>query len=288
MSWFDSLKSTLSNSLQEVQTSLEEVKTAMPKSSDELLTALTLTTPELTAQRAALDQEERRKEALRDSLASLLPWETRQEEQEVLVEECYNAIMALSTTSETFKVDVAAEDNFPDLLKEFDLDAHVGLIQRLLQEDNNLKEMQSQFLCGGEKEKRFWRNYFYNCAKARTNLGLSLEEIWTSEDSVSNSKQGTIGAATDTVGENGDTNKNKGNGGAAAAAGAAGGKTKTGPLETAVAKTTLSSTMEPDSSSTMEDEAKSDSNSPGKDFEMVDDQEDLDDLAAEIAKELED
>jgi len=46
--------------------------------------------------------EEQRKEEVRDYLSELLPWETRDEEREILVEECREAILALSSRESTF------------------------------------------------------------------------------------------------------------------------------------------------------------------------------------------
>lgn len=271
MTWFSKITAIASEIQSEMASSVENIKTAMPKSSDELLTALTLTTPELTAQRSAMDKEERRKEAVRDALASIFPWETELEENEVLVEECYNAIMALSTTNKTFKEDVEPRDSFPVLLRDFDLDAHVGLIQRLIAEDNNLKEMQSQFLCGGEKEKRFWKNYFYNCAIARETVGLSLDEIWDRKlddetvDTGVESSEGVTLEKTNSVGSSSDPKPVE--------------NTKT-PAKVADIPEALQKVKA--------DESSSDSGSPGRDFEMVEEEkEDLDDLAAQIARELE-
>jgi hypothetical protein len=125
-----------------------------------------------------IDQEERRKEEVKDSLAGMLPWETRDAEREILVDECKEAILALSKKDETFlgpykmpplprtsdqKEEDEDEENekeeagpseeslenlaklepLPPLLANFDLDAHVGLIQRLLKIDKSLVEKQS-------------------------------------------------------------------------------------------------------------------------------------------------
>ena len=67
----------------------------------------------------------------------------------------------------------------PALLEEFDLDAHVGLIERVMKEDPKLVAMQANFSGGGLREKIFWRNYFFHCAFARYEAGLSLDEIWS-------------------------------------------------------------------------------------------------------------
>jgi len=173
----------------------EKVQNALPKIDPELLGKLTLTTPELTAERQRIDQEERQKEAIRDALSGLLPWETRDPERDILVDECRDAILKLSHDKSTFfgpypmpsrKVNVGDDDRkgqddreseadgseirddghhesnhhhnspsaealeklaklepLPALLRDFNLNAHVGLITRLLKEDPNLVAMQS-------------------------------------------------------------------------------------------------------------------------------------------------
>ena len=104
----------------------------------------------------------------------MLPWETRDSDREILVEECKEAILALSQSDSTFlgpyqmpalpKTSDEEEEEeqeelvpspesleklsklepLPPLLAEFDLDSHVGLIQRLLKEDEKLVEQQSK------------------------------------------------------------------------------------------------------------------------------------------------
>jgi hypothetical protein len=151
----------------------DKVQQAIPKIDSEMLEKLTLTTPELTAERQRIDEEEKRKEQVRDSLAGLLPWETRDPERDILVEECRDAMLQLSQTRESFfgpypmpkrHADKEEEEEepgkdkpsadsleklaklepLPALLQEFDLDAHVGLINRLLKEDKKLEVMQSE------------------------------------------------------------------------------------------------------------------------------------------------
>ena len=124
---------------------------------NDIFNTLTFQTPELAAEQALINDEEGRKEAVKDALASLLPWDTRNEEHEILVAECHEEILALSVKKDTFdkpfgKDELEAEakalqdlEDFPKLLRSFDLDAHVGLVQRLFEEDPNLVEMHSQF-----------------------------------------------------------------------------------------------------------------------------------------------
>lgn len=70
----------------------------------------------------------------------------------------------------------------PQLLEDFDLEVHVGLIQSVMKEDPELVEMQAYFSGGGARERTFWRNYFFHCAFVRYKTGLSLDEIWSYSD----------------------------------------------------------------------------------------------------------
>ena len=184
-----------------------------------MLQKLTLSSPELMAERQQLDEQEKRKEQVRDQLAGLLPWETRDPERDILVEECKEAILQLSAKSETFfgpfampnsNEDTGAEGEdatpngtrnvtttlppsaeslerlsklqpLPKLLSDFDLDAHVGLIQRVLEVDPALVHAQSQWSGGGAREILFWKNYFFHCAFSRYEAGLSVDEVWSKE-----------------------------------------------------------------------------------------------------------
>jgi hypothetical protein len=166
----------------------DQVQSALPKfdpatvggGASSLLQSLTLTTPELTAERERIDAEEKRKEQIRNALSGMLPWQTRDTERDILVEECKDAILSLSKNKETFfgpfslppmkaKTTVAnvdddnTDDNnildgtpsaesleklaklqpLPPLLDNFELLAHVGLIEKVLKEDPNLVLMQS-------------------------------------------------------------------------------------------------------------------------------------------------
>lgn len=180
--WFNNITAQIQKEINEVVPSKENV--------NDLFQSLTLRSPELAEEQARINEEEIRKESVKDALASLLPWDTRNEEHEILVAECQEEILALSVDEKTFqgpygKDDLEAEakalqtlEDYPALLRKFDLDAHVGLVQRLFQEDANLVEMHSQFSGTGEKEYYFWKNYFFHCAMIRFRIGLSNSEIW--------------------------------------------------------------------------------------------------------------
>jgi hypothetical protein len=155
----------------------DNVQSALPKFDDlaagSLLQSLTLTTPELTAARERIDAEEKRKERVRHALSSMLPWETRDVERDILVEECRDAILLLSQEKDTFfgpfplpsMKAKSHEDSdeiidstpsqealekliklqpLPPLLENFELLSHVGLIEKVLKVDPNLVLMQSK------------------------------------------------------------------------------------------------------------------------------------------------
>jgi hypothetical protein len=191
----ESMKEGLTKGVAQVQTAVDNMDLKIPNNA--YLEKLTLTTPELRAERQRIDEEERRKETVRNMLANMLPWETRDAERDILVEECKEAILKLSTDKETFfgpyqmpkavglgkmkrleGVSEKEEDNedekeeheeeeeestadshkpskesleklaklepLPPLLQDFNLDAHVGLIQNLVEVDPRLSSMQSK------------------------------------------------------------------------------------------------------------------------------------------------
>ena len=205
----------------------DKVQSKVNNIDPDLIKKLTLQSDELVSERQRIDEEERRKENVRDNLAEILPWETRDTEMEILVDECKEVILGLSSKDETFMgpfvlegglpsgvgeeggddeagdeedeededrkaakdlaaAEVSAEklaklQPLPTLLAEFDLDTHVGLIQRLLKEDPKLVEMHSRLSSGGQRELMFWKNYFFHCAYTRYEAGLSIDEIWSNE-----------------------------------------------------------------------------------------------------------
>lgn len=196
MSWFTSGLDTL-NSL------TEKVQQSLPPIDKELLNKLTLNTDEMKAERQQFGEEASRKAEVKNMLAGMLPWETRDKERDILVEECQQAILALSGNEQTFygpyempELNVNLEDDkeegeedgeedgeeeeeevkekkqhkpspesleklaklepLPPLLKDFDLDSHVGLIQRLLKEDPQLEKRQSTLSGKLDDEVLWW------------------------------------------------------------------------------------------------------------------------------------
>ena len=151
------------------------MQSAIPKFEEGgILQSLTLTTPELRAERERIDAEEKRKKEIRNMLAGMLPWQTQDPDRDILVEECREAILQLSKSKETFfgpfplppmkaksgdddedhtkQTTVPSKDSLeklaklqplPPLLENFEFLAHVGLIEKILAEDPNLVEMQS-------------------------------------------------------------------------------------------------------------------------------------------------
>lgn len=328
MSWFSSFDTgDALNKLSEMSSSLQSTITETLDDGD-ILNKLTLNSDEMIAERNQMDAEERRKEMVRDYLSELLPWETKTEELGIFVEECRESIFELSSKEETFVVPfkppegvslfASSEEGeeegkqkeietqallklsrlepLPPLLQNFDLDVHVGLIERLLQEDTNLKEMQLKLTGAGEKEYLFWRNYFFHCAFTRYEKGLSVDEIWASKPEPMSSDE--MAARIQSVPENSELLLRE------ASVGDSGGDDDAKSVEL---------TFEPDVSPTVKtltspsSPSKSDTGTPslatskahvsessisGTSYDMIDKDglesvDDLDDLEAEIARELE-
>jgi len=315
----------------------------MPVLDNETLQKLTLTTPELKAARQKIIDEEKRKESVRDRLAGMLPWETRDPERDILVDECREAILKLSASKKTFtgpwkmpakgikaakkrskdeeddddkdldeeeeefeeEEDVPSQESLdqlskleplPSLLGDFDLDSHVGLIQRLLKEDPQLVVMQSTLSGGGERERIFWKNFFFHCAFTRYEAGLSIDEIWSEEhpDALASSvhteevKTSISGTEEETITfESGEGSQQK--------------------LDSTSPPSEKEASEAGDSSAAERSESGAKVTREGSDFDMMDDLDDmdagdkdkkdageeaedyeLDELEAEIARELED
>jgi hypothetical protein len=183
--------SEISSKVQKVSADVSsKVQKALPLD-DELVKKLTLRTDDLLAEHDMIDAQETRKEAVRDYLSNLLPWETKDEARDILVEECREAMNKMAEEGQTFTSPfdlpegegrMFAEDSgmeeaneeskdeaskrlekmgsLPQLLDEFDLDAHVGLIERLFKVDKELVRSHSQLESAGKSEQIFWKNYF--------------------------------------------------------------------------------------------------------------------------------
>lgn len=210
--------------LNEISTKVQEtVQESLPLE-DDLIKKLTLRSDDLQAEHDLIDAQETRKEMVRDYLSKLLPWETNDEARVILIEECREAIQDMAMKGETFTgpfelpegvekmfsensdMSEATEESkaeaakklekmgtLPQLLHDFDLDAHVGLIEKLFQVDEELKMTHSLLESAGKTEKVFWKNYFFHCAYVRYTKGLSLEEIWSIQtEPVANSTESSF------------------------------------------------------------------------------------------------
>jgi hypothetical protein len=311
-SWLSGLSASVGDLSNKVQAALPVDK--------EMLQKLTLTTPEMNAERQKMEEEEARRERVQQLLANIMPWETRDAEREILVEECKLAILNLSKNPDTFRgpyplpplpntsrneqedqdekeagpspeslVKLAKLEPLPTLLAEFDLDAHVGLIRKLLKEDPMLVEQQSKLSGAGDREWTFWRNYFFHCAFTRYEAGLSPDEIW-SDDFISvqeaqeEEREETITFESSEQGHH----ENKGESKPSSLFDSPPTPTATSSSQAEKAGTT---TTTADGSST----SGASSNDEGTDYEMIGGGEDndsdsveLDELEAEIARELQD
>jgi hypothetical protein len=105
-SWFDTGLSTLTsltaNVTEKVQNASKAVQNAIPKEQQELLAKLTLNTDEMKATRQQFGEEARRKLEAQQRLGQLLPWETKDPDREILVDECKDAVLELSKNIDTF------------------------------------------------------------------------------------------------------------------------------------------------------------------------------------------
>mmetsp|Transcript_28360 Transcript_28360/g.81511 ORF Transcript_28360/g.81511 Transcript_28360/m.81511 type:complete len:323 (+) Transcript_28360:100-1068(+) len=322
MSWFASGLDTF-NQLS------EKVQNAIPAEHKDFLAKLTLNTEEMKAERQQFGAEEKRKQEVKDMLAGMLPWETRDSERDILVDECKEAILALSSNEETFfgpyempdlKVNLSKDEDeeveegdeeevaeeeetkkkhnpkpsdesreklaklepLPPLLRDFDLDSHVGLIERLFKEDPKLQQMQSHLSGGGPREKVFWHNYFFHCAYTRYEAGLSIDEIWSYQPEAAEATNEAVQAAEEAEEEvvfaDHDVQGDE------------------GVVENTFDADEVGSEKKKDAeSSNFESQETSPSGSASSEFEMLDEGEmeagtdpELDELEAEIARELED
>ncbi|CAJ1940150.1 unnamed protein product [Cylindrotheca closterium] len=93
-SWFSAFSDT-------VASVSEKVSNAIPLDR-ELIDKLTLNTDEMKATREQFGEDATRKAAAKDLLAKMLPWGTNDKERDILVDECKEAILALSSDEATF------------------------------------------------------------------------------------------------------------------------------------------------------------------------------------------
>ena len=96
-SWLTSLSEQAASLTQSAVKATENLKI-----DSDMLQKLTLSSPELIEERQKIDQEERRKEAVREKLSGLLPWETRDPDRDILVPECKEVILKMTADEQTF------------------------------------------------------------------------------------------------------------------------------------------------------------------------------------------
>ena len=136
-----------------------------------------------------------------------------------------------------------------------------------------------QTVGGGQRERTFWRNYFFHCAYTRYEAGLSIDEIW-SETAVAQSE------ATTAVEPEQEETITFDHGATPAAAAA-----------TSESTTTPDAPLFNESPAPAEGSPSPEEGSTSNEYEMVDETGDdnaaddadyeLDELEAEIARELE-
>jgi hypothetical protein len=109
--------------------------------------------------------------------SSLLPWETEDESRAILSQDLMEQILAISLNEKNFTV---APPGVGKL--EFDFQAFVPTIMRLLQLDTNLAKAHAK-LSPKMNEESFWRNYNYRVQYLRAKIGIvdnhnvSVEEL---------------------------------------------------------------------------------------------------------------
>ena len=180
-SWFQGAKGAGADLLSNINLSLPDnlVKTIQD---------ISLNSDEMKAEREQLKIEEEVKKAKKEIAFSdnLLPWETRSEEHCILCQECKEMILKFSLSEDTFmgpyladEANQATPSSGILLPEDFDVEIYLGVIQRVLEIDHNLKDMHSHII--GEdltSDVAFWKNYFHHCALARIEIGLDNDEIW--------------------------------------------------------------------------------------------------------------
>jgi len=96
-----------------------------------------------------------------------LPWESSDESKSILVEDLMERILSLSLDQQNFVDEPSPPTDF-----DFNMEAHVSVIMRLLEIDPNLAKMHYR-LAAKMDERVFWRNYFHRCALLRAEVGIA-------------------------------------------------------------------------------------------------------------------
>lgn len=145
---------------------------------------------------------------------------------------------------------------------------------------------------GGARERVFWQNYFFHCAYTRYEAGLSIDEIWSYQEtgSVEDVATAAIGAANDGEVEDEEVVFD----GSTSAAGVSSGETEVAFHDDSVGANQAASTLAAATATADSNEVERVQST--NDFELVDEADgddvvgdpELDELEAEIARELED
>lgn len=142
---------------------------------------------------------------------------------------------------------------------------------------------------GGEKEKTFWRNYFFHCAWTRYEAGLSIDEIWSDQpptnDSIKESSEPSEESGGDEITFEAVTQEPSKDG------------TSADLFSKPASEQNETISGSPGNVASLSSSQPSPPNLDGADFELVGGAEDgsnselnseMDELEAEIARELED
>ena len=256
---------------------------------------LSLNSDEMVAEREKFKKEEEFKKSKKQwSLEHcLLPWETNDEERCILCDECKEMVMKLSLSEEVFLGPYKENEDgkVPAAIllpADFDLDYYIGVIQKLIRLDQNLSDIHADLI--GEdlvNDSDFWKNYFHHCALARIEIGLDTDEFWNQcalKNTPSTSTEVKVGKIVSTNVVHNNTIKVDGSESV---------KSEEVTFSSQTVPETSAKTISDDPeisnddvSSPSETKVGGSSSDNSSDFTNVSADE-LDDLAAEIAKELE-
>lgn len=300
----------------------QSIQNAIPDDVTKMIKEISLNADDMVAEREQFTREEVEKKAKQEwSKDIILPWESNDEERCILCDECKDAILKLSESDFAFlapykdpidddQSDTAAasaeggnnekqmilqESSQPAMALlplDFDLESYVGLVERLLQIDANLKERHAELIGDDEvSDLTFWKNYFHHCSLARMEIGLDVDELWGTKPELKGAASSkSISESTDAQSISGSAaNENESSSVVSEEI------TFTTQLPTVADQTDATAAIAGSSpapvshGSSSQSESGNGYNTSGgsSEYDKVSDS-DLDDLAAEIAKELED
>ena len=137
-------------------------------------------------------------------------------------------------------------------------------------------------LGGGDRERIFWQNFFFHCAFTRYEAGLSVDEIWSDQNCPAKAKTAAAVAAAAAVAEEEITFDNS------SVPDDTTPTTVTTTGEASASKLNMLFTQMPPNVESMDFDDEEVASTP-PDFDMIEDISDpeMDELEAEIARELE-